>query len=110
MNGDCGSWVVDAGSGDVYGMIVASSDQTNTSYCVSMNRIMDRISMDAGQDAGQDAPRPKLDFQKPSQDGPIDTSALRPTEGGRDDPETYMSASGLPRKELDAGTRDGGKR
>ena len=43
MPGDCGSWVIDLTSGQVYGMLLASSARQNCSYCLSMSEIFESI-------------------------------------------------------------------
>ncbi|KAK4938135.1 hypothetical protein LTR10_021375 [Elasticomyces elasticus] len=48
--GDCGSWVIDVTSGQVYGMLLASSKQQNCSYCLSMSEIFDSITSTLGVD------------------------------------------------------------
>jgi hypothetical protein len=49
--GDCGAWVINPEDGKVYGMIVASSSRTSTSYCIPMAKIMDQIKTDLGPGA-----------------------------------------------------------
>ncbi|EXJ95280.1 hypothetical protein A1O1_00400 [Capronia coronata CBS 617.96] len=46
--GDCGSWVMDLITGELYGMIVASSRQQNCSFCLSMSKIFDSIATFTG--------------------------------------------------------------
>jgi hypothetical protein len=44
--GDCGAWVVDPENGNVFGMVVASSQDSGESYCIPMATIIDSILTD----------------------------------------------------------------
>ncbi|OCL07581.1 hypothetical protein AOQ84DRAFT_408648 [Glonium stellatum] len=47
LNGDCGSWVVDAETGDLYGHIVAGSPSNGVAYIVPTCQIQDYYSKDS---------------------------------------------------------------
>ena len=43
MPGDCGAWVLDSQNGDVFGMVVATSDELQESYCLPISTIFESI-------------------------------------------------------------------